>query len=732
MLLNVSLPRLRLVAFLLFTFLGQVLLGSTFEVSETPIDLRSASQRVAFSLGDDHIWTAAVVQVLDPVTGAGTGTETYIYRTTDGGSSWEQFSVEHDRDPFGLHFFNSADGILYSDGMFSRTSDGGQTWTHQNLPKGADSWPSLMYVLDEAHIWVFASNQYTYRTKDGGNTWTVLPGLFTVTAINFLDENTGFGIHSGLGVAKTVDGGESWVALELPITVVGNISGLFFLNENVGFVTGEESVSPNEIGSSIFRTINGGRTWSKYLSTEEISGRVYFASNSVGFVFGEKIFRTANGGTTWDVVYENEYDLSLSGFLSTPLSNTVKTGAVLGYREWILRTQDGGVTWNEEYMGLPNSWLVFHYDFGFISEKEGYAILDSSFDDFGDPLYRTLNGGQTWMLVNLPNQNGSEIRDVFIADNGTGWTVGQSGKMWKKEAASELWVEQNLGVNYVLSNVQFEDSFNGWVSGAEGVLRTKDGGENWAEVDFGVSVPYAKAYYNNAALSWVVGSGTLFTTDDNGESWLRQGEDFGEGLISVEFNLYNINEYGASLRVSGLNNQTYGSETRWYRIESGESDWEAISEEDAVPYGTIHQIDDCHALLFGDSLQATYDGGVTWTTIGDLSELYNVDFVGNDLVYVIASGAWDLRKIEFEYSETLVGTFSTSVEAAFPMTIDFPTEVGLEYVIEYSNDLTNWNRLCESRFTATETTKSWTENNWEIEDPTNASRFYRVWKFDEQ
>jgi photosystem II stability/assembly factor-like uncharacterized protein len=152
------------------------------------------------------------------------------------------------------------------------TEDGGSSWK--------DITPDLLnseellnaLFLDELQGWLVAQNRQTnelvfYRTNDKGNTWTstkiVPPSEGLVPQIqsaylSFIDPQNGwvslkhvsssnFSVGS---LYKTIDGGRTWSELALP--VAGQVN---FLNTQQGWLVGGAS------GSDLYATLDGGNTW---------------------------------------------------------------------------------------------------------------------------------------------------------------------------------------------------------------------------------------------------------------------------------------------------------------------------------------------------------------------------------------------------------------------------------------------------------------------------------------
>ena len=253
----------------------------------------------------------------------GTGTDSRVYKTVDGGATWSlQFM---NQDPAGFYdcfaFWTSKRGILFGDsvnGRFPvrRTTDG-RTWIDigNNLPPalpgegGFASSGTCVATQGERRAWIAtgaAERARILATRDGGDSWaahdTPLRGSPSagIFSVEFRD-----GSHGIIGggdldpaappfdnVARSGDGGRTWrTTARAPI---GTVYGLAYARERGDDEEDDEhSAHAGRSRPKVLVTGPAGAAWSanegdSWQTLEGVSGfwAVAFANERTGWLVG--------------------------------------------------------------------------------------------------------------------------------------------------------------------------------------------------------------------------------------------------------------------------------------------------------------------------------------------------------------------------------------------------------------------------------------------------------------
>jgi photosystem II stability/assembly factor-like uncharacterized protein len=216
------------------------------------------------------------IDIVDRDFAAAAGPGGTVFKTEDGGLTWTSIGYPN---LYGFYWIYDVDfidhqlGYVYGvnpdfdEQFLFRTRNGGQSWEWVNM--GHIGGGMTAQFMDADYGWLTADNDFGWRTRDGGQTWTSfrMPEYFTgpeVAKVRFLDRNNGWVVGWFGYVAKTADGGETWTLVDIG-TVEDNLFDVIPVSETEIWLCGREYTS---FAGVVYHSTNGGASWSRQVVTD--------------------------------------------------------------------------------------------------------------------------------------------------------------------------------------------------------------------------------------------------------------------------------------------------------------------------------------------------------------------------------------------------------------------------------------------------------------------------------
>jgi len=335
------------------------------------------------------------------------------------------------------------------------------------------------------------------------------------------------------------------------------------------------------------------------------------------------VFKTTDKGQTWMPVFDNNPRISI-GAISYAPSNSQRiyvgtgeanasydSGAFFG--DGIYRSDDGGNTWMHK--GLEET------------EHIGKIAVDPNNPDrlfaaaagkiYGKNtergVYRSLDGGNSWQKVFYVSDSTACI-DIIINPQNSNIIF---AAMWDR-------IRHPWGRNYAGPN--------------SGVYKSADGGNTWAKLSNGLPASNAETGRiglaidpNNPAIVYAsyttnhvtnVYSG-FYKSTNNGDSWIPAPQDD----ISDVYNRFGW--YFGSIKVSPHNSKVYLLGMKTYVSNNKGTNWTEIQDIHADTHAIDFSVTNSNMIVLGNDggLYISNNGGTSWTHNEKLpiTQFYNIE-----------------------------------------------------------------------------------------------------------
>lgn len=300
--------------------------------------------------GSDAIWAAAI-DAAGPIPGGGIWAVngTTLMLSFDGGETWTSTSIPAELPLISVgsstavldarHAWTTRSGPGSHTGaqddfvslVVYRTVDGGRNWESTTIPGNFAGWQFKLLFADAQHGFLVAADlgdtglTTVFRTEDGGVSWIAGPKTALDWDLSISDATTlwvssqGGGAmcgHCGVPLLQVSrDSGATWSVVSLPGYAGKLTSGSLgvaaaptFFDPSTGYVVVHESKTdyPSDGSSRVFRTTDGGRTWSAVAtapyflqSASEVDAAHWYGEVSLP---NGNAAVTDDGGKTWRVI----------------------------------------------------------------------------------------------------------------------------------------------------------------------------------------------------------------------------------------------------------------------------------------------------------------------------------------------------------------------------------------------------------------------------------------------
>ncbi|MEM6514848.1 MAG: YCF48-related protein [Bacteroidota bacterium] len=261
---------------------------------------------------------------------------------------------------------------------------------------------------------------------------------------------------------------------------------VFFLNENIGWAA-------NGFYAAIYKTTDGGMSWTEQLNENDLGGSYYFRNieflnEDIGFVgtLNNQFFKTIDGGANWaEVVDISPNPNAICGLDAVGNSTVYGCGAYFEPAH-IIKSEDSGETWTYIDMSSYADALV---EIQFLDEMNGFV---SGNNENGGTVLKTTDGGLSWTEIYNSNVAGEFVWKLQTLDGNNDVIFGSiqpvapnPGKLIKSIDGGITWSSFDAPETGIQA-LGFITADHGWLGGyGAGFYETTDGGQTWNTINNG-------------------------------------------------------------------------------------------------------------------------------------------------------------------------------------------------------------------------------------------------------
>ncbi len=392
-----------------------------------------------------------------------------------------------------VNFFyakNDAELFVGTQTGLYRSLDGGTSWVY--LSNDIDRQETYSLVEDGENL-VIAAGRRIYVSENNGTNWETLDGLSSVDRITKCRDAFLIEINSSLYRTTAL---EPWsVDLYLKQNVMGNEFAIHVVGDTVGILSDTHG---------IYLSYNAGEDWESINDTYPGLGpdALFLDRESLWMTAENSVYKASYEDRDWKWVFSTQ---------NQPLERVYGKGSQIigGAANLVIRSSDSGSTWANLTKGFPTKKLVFkisHNDELYSRSSDGeiykwndtewklhctaernnfpveswFSVGNHWFALSGSETYLAKNLGSTWASV----YNGAIKNLISLDDSTVLGTLLYKGVM-KSTDGGETWKTSSIGIDNASSmyyNFFFKQDQTVYLRHNATFYSSEDKGESWKNI----------------------------------------------------------------------------------------------------------------------------------------------------------------------------------------------------------------------------------------------------------
>ncbi|GJM35026.1 MAG: hypothetical protein DHS20C18_40270 [Saprospiraceae bacterium] len=252
---------------------------------------------------DIYFSTDSIGWISEGITGTG------LYTSLDSGRTWAPYAAGELNRGSSIFFLDEENGwVTHSSRTIFKTSNGGETWEEFDFSTDDTRTPYDIKFANVDTGYMVSNYARVYRSVDGGESWDIVfeNEDWELATLDFVNGKEGWiagSISSGgpVRVLHTIDAGETWEEqLAAPSSGNGSFGpnvDLHFLNNQIGWFVNRTNL--------VYKTENGGESWNSFSIAQggnAYAMRIFFINDTLGWAastVSSSIYVTTDGGISW-------------------------------------------------------------------------------------------------------------------------------------------------------------------------------------------------------------------------------------------------------------------------------------------------------------------------------------------------------------------------------------------------------------------------------------------------